>query len=314
MRGQNGRVPATQYSVREPPGTERPRRFRPTLRYELIGCGLHGHELLGTDVREVRLQDELVLRQDDNGLRWHRCLRCDSWLPLLPPANPARDHLPPLDKIDLPLRGKALRDKYVLRLIAIDRLGHFVLLALLAVAVLVFAEDQAVVDQYWFRVLHGLQTGIGGPSIDTTTGVMGQLTKLVTTQSTSVLLTGLGLAAYALLEGTEAVGLWRGRRWAEYLTLVATGTLLVPELLELAKSVTVLKMITLIINLAVMIYLLFAKRLFGIRGGGRAEKLERERDSGWAALQRTLPNLSGIGAGGTPAGPASSGAAGGPRT
>ena len=32
-----------------PPRTERPRRYRPKLRYELIGCGLHGHELLGTD-------------------------------------------------------------------------------------------------------------------------------------------------------------------------------------------------------------------------------------------------------------------------
>ena len=31
------------------PGTEPPRRYRPRLRYELIGCGLHGHELLGTD-------------------------------------------------------------------------------------------------------------------------------------------------------------------------------------------------------------------------------------------------------------------------
>lgn len=285
-------MPAFQYSVRKPPGTELSQRFHPTLRYELIGCGLHGHELLGTDVVEVRTEDEVVLRQDDNGLRWHRCLRCDSWLPLLPPVNPNRDHLPPLDDIALPLRGKALRDKYVLRLIAIDRLAHFVLLALLAAAVLVFAKDQAIVNQYWFRALHALQTGIGGPSIDTTTGVLGTLTKLVTTQSTSLLLTGLGLAAYALLEGTEAVGLWRGRRWAEYLTLVATATLLVPEILELSKSVTLLKMATLIINLAVVVYLLFAKRLFGIRGGGRADELEREHDSGWAALQRTLPNLS----------------------
>jgi len=36
-------------------------------------------------------------------------------------------------------------------------------------------------------------------------------------------------------------------------------------------------------------YLLFAKRLFGLRGGGRAETAERDRDSGWPALERSLP-------------------------
>ena len=36
-----------------------------------------------------------------------------------------------------------------------------------------------------------------------------------------------------------------------------------------------------IINLAVAVYLLYAKRLFGLRGGGRAERAEREADTGW---------------------------------
>ena len=66
------------------PGTERPRRFRPKLRYELIGCGLHGHEILGTDAAALRAEDELFAR-DSGGLRWYRCLRCDSWLALTPP-------------------------------------------------------------------------------------------------------------------------------------------------------------------------------------------------------------------------------------
>jgi len=43
------------------PGTERPRRFRPKLRYELIGCGLHGHEILGTDAAALRAEDELLI-------------------------------------------------------------------------------------------------------------------------------------------------------------------------------------------------------------------------------------------------------------
>lgn len=71
-----------------PPGTQRPKRWRAKFHYELIDCGLHGHELLGTDVAHIRPQDALVVREPGDGLRWHRCLRCDAWLPLLPPPAP----------------------------------------------------------------------------------------------------------------------------------------------------------------------------------------------------------------------------------
>jgi uncharacterized membrane protein (DUF2068 family) len=102
-------------------------------------------------------------------------------------------------------------------------------------------------------------------------------------------LVGAVVAAYAVLEGVEAIGLWLAKRWAEYLTFVATAVLLVPEIYELTHKVSVLKILTLLINLAVVIYLLFAKRLFGLRGGGRAEEEERTLDTGWSALARVLP-------------------------
>ena len=54
-------------------------------------------------------------------------------------------------------------------------------------------------------------------------------------------------------------------------------------------SVTALKVLALIINLAVAAYLLFAKRLFGLHGGGRAERAEREADTGWNAIERATP-------------------------
>jgi len=58
------------------------------LRYELIDCGLHGQELLGTDVVHIRPQEALVVPEGADGLRWYRCLRCDSRPPLLPPDHP----------------------------------------------------------------------------------------------------------------------------------------------------------------------------------------------------------------------------------
>lgn len=42
-------------------------------------------------------------------------------------------------------------------------------------------------------------------------------------------------------------------------------------------------------NIAVVVYLLFAKRLFGPRGGGRAHTAHAGADSGCAAPQRTPP-------------------------
>jgi hypothetical protein len=73
----------------------------------------------------------------------YRCLRCDSWLPLPPPTRTARTHPPGRNQIVLPPRGKALRDKVVLRLIALDRALHFVLLALLALLVFAMASHRA---------------------------------------------------------------------------------------------------------------------------------------------------------------------------
>ena len=62
--------------------------------------------------------------------------------------------------------------------------------------------------------------------------------------------------AYGVLEGVEAYGLWMQRRWAEWLTVFATSLLLIPEIWELTKSATVIKVGALIINLLVVGYLL----------------------------------------------------------
>lgn len=272
-------------AVRLPPGSVRGRR----VHYELIDCGWHGHELLGTDVRTLRAEDRALVHEPGDGLRWHRCLRCDAWVPLAPPASPTRDYLPDRDEITLPLRGRALRDRYVLRLIALDRSVHFLVLGALAAAVLLFAEDRTRLSASFYRVLDAIQGGIGGPNGQTGAGLLGELQRAFNVRESTLWIIGLVLAGYALLEGVEAVGLWLGKRWAEYLTFLATTLLLIPEVRELTGHITPGKIITLVINLAVVIYLLLAKRLFGLRGGGKADHAAREHDSGWHALARTPP-------------------------
>ena len=273
-----------------PPGTERTRRFRPKLRYELIGCGLHGHELVGTDAMEVRPQDHLVVREAD-GLRWYRCLRCDSWLPLPPPVVAPNRFPPDRDEIELPLRGKPLRDRFVLRVIAVDRVVHFLILGAIAVAIFVFATHQHDLRGDYTRILNSLNAGFGGFSTTAHRGILGDVNKLFDMSTGKLYLYGTAIGIYALINGVEAFGLWWAKRWAEYLTLVEVVLLLPLEIYELSVRVSYLKILTLVINLLVVAYLLWVHRLFGVRGGGRAEEAAKARDSGWPALERATPQL-----------------------
>jgi len=75
-------------------------------------------------------------------------------------------------------------------------------------------------------------------------------------------LLAVGLVGYALLEGTEGVGLAMRRRWAEYLTVVATGLLIPYEVYELGRHATLFKVGALLLNVAVVAYLAWRKRLF----------------------------------------------------
>lgn len=267
-----------------PPGLEKPKRFRPRFHWELLACGVAGHELLGLDARSLRPEDAVFAR-DAGPARWHRCLRCDSWLPLPRPEQPLRELPPPRDEVVLPLRGRALRDKIVLRAIAIDRALHVVLLAGLALLLFVFANHVKALHRLFVRVV----ADYGGPGRIPKHGLLHDFERLVTLQSGTLRIVALIALAYAALEAAEAVGLWLMKRWAEYLTFVATVLFLPLEGYELSKRVSVFKIVALIINLAIAAYLLYAKRLFGLRGGAEAERTERERDSGWQALERSTP-------------------------
>jgi uncharacterized membrane protein (DUF2068 family) len=275
-----------------PPGTEKPRRFRPRFHWELLVCGVRGHELIGTDAAKLRPEDAVVAREE-GGVRWYRCVRCDSWVALLPPASPTRDLPPPRDEIDLPLRGKALRDRIVLRVIAIDRAIHFFVLAGLSVAVFLFAAHRVRVRDLFYRVVNAVQGSTSSPAHASGHGFLHSIEHVFTLKSSTLYAVAGAASAYAVLEGAEAVGLWYQRRWAEYLTFVATIAFIPYEIYELSRAVSPFKVAAFVVNIVIAVYLLLGKRLFGLRGGGAAEERERERDVGWEALERTAPGRQG---------------------
>lgn len=72
----------------------------------------------------------------------------------------------------------------------------------------------------------------------------------------------IGAILYGLLEAFEGVGLLLRRRWAEYLVLVATAVFLPVEIEEILRRPTVFKVLALLVNLAIIAYLIWRKRLF----------------------------------------------------
>ena len=73
---------------------------------------------------------------------------------------------------------------------------------------------------------------------------------------------GLGIVSfiYAGLFLTEGIGLWLMKRWAEWFTIIITSSLVPVEVYELYRHPSVTKILVLIINVAVVTYLLYRIR------------------------------------------------------
>lgn len=67
---------------------------------------------------------------------------------------------------------------------------------------------------------------------------------------------GAGTFFYTVLESLDGVGLLLQKRWAEYLTVVATGLLLPLEVYEIADKPSALRIVVLLGNLAILVYLI----------------------------------------------------------
>jgi uncharacterized membrane protein (DUF2068 family) len=87
--------------------------------------------------------------------------------------------------------------------------------------------------------------------------IIDDVSKIHTNQD---LLFGLVAIGYGVLEGAEAYGLFKRRRWGEWLTVVATSLLFIPEVWELTKSASFLKVGAVVVNVAVVAYLLWRLR------------------------------------------------------
>jgi len=238
------------------------RKDRGINRWELVTCAVQGHVTYAPD--DEALADRL---SGTTGLGevW-RCLRCGEFA-LGEPHGRGRPEDAPMI-----MRGKALRQAIIIRVLAAERLFRAVVIGLAAYAVWKFRGARGSIQDTLDRDLPIFRAA--GFKVDQMTLVHELEKALAAKPSTLVLLT-LALTAYALIEVVEAVGLWLLKRWGEYFAVVATSVFLPLEIHDLAKGITTTRLVTFAINVAAVIYLLVSKRLFGLRGGRKAYDEER---------------------------------------
>jgi uncharacterized membrane protein (DUF2068 family) len=238
--------------------------------WELRSCGRHGHVTWKPDDEPLarRLHVDTV-----DGEAW-RCLRCATFV-VGPPHGEG-----PAEDAPLVLRGKALRDAFVLRLLAAERFIRGILLVALAYGIYKFNGAQDSLERVFQDYLPTLRPLAHKLGIDLqTTGPVKLVQKALTADHSTLELVAIGVLAYGALELLEGIGLWLMKRWGEYVAMVGTLVFIPLEIYELVERVTWLRVVAFVFNLFAVVYLLWSKRLFGFRGGREAFEAERHSES-----------------------------------
>jgi uncharacterized membrane protein (DUF2068 family) len=243
-----------------------PRAFDWSLR----SCGLHGHVTYRPD------EDELAerLRADTVAGEAWRCLRCELYV-----AGPPHGSGPAEDA-PIVLRGRALRDAFILRLLAAERFIRGLLLVALSYGVHKFNGSRDALQKVFDEYLPTLTPLADKLGVDLEhTGPVKLIEKALDARHSTLTLVAVGVLAYGCLQLLEGIGLWLLKRWGEYVAVVGTSLYVPLEVYELLEKVTWLRVLALTVNLFAVVYLVWTKRLFGARGGHAAFAAERHTES-----------------------------------
>ena len=248
-------------------------------------CSMRGHVTPAADALVLGPEDSALGATLADGRRLARCLRCDTWLEhkAPDPDEALWADLPPIEDLPKPRRGKPLHEAILMRLISINKAAHATVFTLLAVALLLIESNLAHIHRWAESMIKRLSGPLSDTGQEAGRSFLARETqKLFNLEPGTVkLLLALALA-YAVVEWTEAYGLWREKRWAEYLTVVATTGFLPLEIHELIKRITVVRVAALIVNVALIVWLVLNKHLFGARGGPRT--LHEAAEVDWDAV------------------------------
>ena len=237
----------------------------------MLACGRSGHVTYAPAEADVRHQ--LSARTAESGDAW-RCLRCGTFVTGEPQLSGPAAEAPAVR------RGKEIRSAFILRVFAIERFVRAVAAGLLAYVVWRIGYSRQSAERAFDRELaafRGLFQDVGYRIEHSK--LVGLIHHALTLSPTTIKLVAGGLAGYAVIELIEGIGLWLSRRWGEYFAMVATSLGLPYEVYELASKITVIRSLLFAVNLALVLYLVITKRLFGVRGGKHAYEARLRSES-----------------------------------
>jgi uncharacterized membrane protein (DUF2068 family) len=236
-----------------------------------LACGARGHVTYAPDEPPVRAR---MSASTHAGETW-RCLRCGSFVPG-PPATSGPAAAAPRVR-----RGRELRSALILRAFAAERFARALGSAVLAYALWRFRYSRVSIAQEYnhdlLPVLRVLMTELGLNVRHS--HLLGLIRHTFTLNARTLTWLALGVAGYMLIEICEGIGLWLLKRWGEYFAMIATSAGIPYEIYGLTSRITVLRVVALVINLALVLYLVLSKRLFGVRGGRHAYEARLRSES-----------------------------------
>lgn len=238
--------------------------------WSLLTCARKGHITYAPDEPALRAK---LHTQTPAGEAW-RCLRCGTYSH----GKPAGQG--PASEAPLVLRGKQLRDAFIMKFFAIERIFRALVVGAAAYGVWRFEHSQKSIQAIFNKditLLKPLASQFGW-DLDHSKLVK-EIQHAFTLKTSTLTWVAVALAVYALIELIEAIGLWMGKRWGEYFAVAATSFGLPLEIYDLIDKVTALRIVTLLVNIALVVYLLVSKRLFGIRGGKKAHEAHLRSES-----------------------------------
>ena len=243
--------------------------------WSLFGCARKGHVTYAPDEPELR---DRLMAPTAGGTAW-RCLRCGAFV-TGGQHGKVQHGSGPAAAAPLLRRGKELRDELILRVFAVERFVRFVIFGGAAYGVWRFRYDRAGIQRAFNNDLPAIRALYRdlGFNVDHSK-LLGLIQHSFTLDSRTLTYLAAGLAVYALIELLEGIGLWLGRRWGEYFAMVATSVFLPYEVYDLTVKITWLRVGALVINLLLVVYLVWTKRLFGVRGGRKAYEARLRSES-----------------------------------
>jgi len=272
--------------------------------WSLNRCARVGHVTYAPDEPLLREQMHSATRSAE---LW-QCLRCGTYVPGSPDGSgPAADA--PRVK-----RSKQIRADMFLKLFAIERAIRVLIFGGVAYGIWRYASSRSIAaairrdipiirefaKQLGFTLNHAL---------------LEKIRSLLHISSSNLRLLALGVTGLAVVSAIEAFALWQAKRWGEYFAATVTSLGVPLEVYELTKAVTVTKLVLFGLNLLLVFYLVYSRRLFGARGGKEAydarlravSVIDEAEHAAAAMLAAQAPRPTGAAG---PPGPVAAGAAG----